>query len=81
MLQVLELIACKCRRKCIPEECSWIELGMKCMEACVSHDWENFWNEEADLENTELDEHDFDLEETLLICCFRFATLQHIVFR
>ena len=38
---------------------------MKCTEACVSHDCENFWNEEADLENTELDEDDFDLEERI----------------
>ena len=72
LLQVLELIACKYRRKCIRRQCSCIELGMKCTEACVSLDsknfWneeadKNFWNEEADLENTELDENDFDLEE------------------
>ena len=36
---------------------------MKCSEACVSHDCENFWNEETDLENTKLDENDYDLEE------------------
>ena len=36
---------------------------MKCTEACVSHDCENFWNEETDLENTKLDENDYDLEE------------------
>ena len=30
-----------------------------------SHDCENFWNEEVDLENTELDEDDFDLEERI----------------
>ena len=29
----------------------------------VTHDCRSFWNEEADLENTELDEDDFDLEE------------------
>ena len=59
------MIACKCRRKCIPGECSCIELGMKCMEACASHDCENFWNEEADLKNTELDEDNFDSEERI----------------
>ena len=52
---------CKCRRKCIPGECSCIELRMKCTEACESHDCENFWNKEADLEITELNEGDFDL--------------------
>ena len=34
---------------------------MKCTEACESHDCENFWNKEADLEITELNEGDFDL--------------------
>ena len=65
LLEVLELIVCKCRRKYIPRECSCIELGIKCTEACVSHDCENFWNEEVDLENTGLDEHDFNLEEII----------------
>ena len=64
LLQILEPIACKCR-KCIIGECSCKELGMKCTEACVSHDCENFWNEEGDLENTELDEDDFDLEKRI----------------
>ena len=64
---------------------------MRGMEACVSHDYKNFWNEEADQESTELDEDDFDMEErifeelinfliTLLIHCFCFAALQHVVF-
>ena len=65
LFQVLELIVCKCRRKYIPGECSSIELGMKCTEACVSHDCENFWNGEVELKNTELDEDDFDLEERI----------------
>ena len=38
---------------------------MKCKEACVSHDCENLWNEETNLQNTELDEDDFDLEERI----------------
>ena len=38
---------------------------MKCKEACVSHDCENLWNEEANLQNTELDEDDSDLEERI----------------
>ena len=38
---------------------------MKYTETCVSHDCENFWSEEADLENTELGEDDFDLEERI----------------
>ena len=43
---------------------------MKCIEACVSHDCENFCNEEADLENTELDEDDFDLEIAFVLLLF-----------
>ena len=38
---------------------------MKCKEAYVSRDCENFWNEEADLGSTKLDEGDFDLEEKI----------------
>ena len=48
-----------------PRRMFCIELGMKCIEAWVSHDCENFWNEEADLKNTELDEDNFDSEERI----------------
>ena len=65
LLQALELIMCKCRIKYIPRECSCIELGINCTEAYVLHDCENFWNGEVDLENTELDEGDFNLEESI----------------
>ena len=37
---------------------------MSCTAACESHDCTIFWNE-ADVENTELDEDDFDLREKI----------------
>ena len=52
---------------CIPGECSCIEFGKKCTEACVSHDCKNLWIKEADLENTALDEDDFDWEERIFV--------------
>ena len=42
---------------------SYIDVDMKCMEACVYHGCKSFWIEEADLEKTELNEGDFSLEE------------------
>ena len=67
LLQVLELIPRKYGRKCIPGECSCIEFGKKCTEACVSHDCKNLWIKDADLENTALDEDDFDWEERIFV--------------
>ena len=66
LLEDLELITCKCRRKCIPGECFCIELDMMCTETYESHNSKKFWNKEANLVNTMLDDDVFELENASL---------------
>ena len=38
---VLELLACQCKRKCVPDDCPCIENGLKCTHMCRLQTCEN----------------------------------------
>ena len=55
--EVLELLSCDCRRKCVRGSCECIDNGLKCTEACRFSNCDNF-EEESDeiLEDGDSDE-------------------------
>ena len=52
--EVLQLMFCTCPRKCVQGKCNCIDNGLRCTDACVKQDCENFLLSEEDLD-TDLD--------------------------
>eukprot|EP00794_Sanderia_malayensis_P001475 gene1475-1633_t len=54
--EVLELLSCDCRRKCVRGSCECIDNGLKCTEACRLSDCGNFTDDVDVLESNDSDE-------------------------
>ena len=60
--EVLEMMFCTCVKKCVLGSCPCVDNSLKCTNACLNHDCENFQSEVE--ENCECDE--FSDDETLM---------------
>ena len=54
--EILELLSCKCRKKCVTEKCVCVDNGLKCTDACSLDDCENMEQVENDMVYTDDDE-------------------------
>ena len=61
--EILELVSCDCKKKCIESSCICIQLGFRCTDACTFTNCSNVSSDGIEINKNIMDYNDCDVDE------------------